>query len=127
MKIKPLIHYSLYIGEDYGDDKLGTKIRNNIKTLQREPGDICEFYWGDVKLEIDGTFKTIHMAVFIAAQSNYRYAILYHNQKTENFLDSHARFFEHIGGVYKTLVYGNMIVAVKEFIRITEKDLLVNY
>lgn len=86
------------------------------------PGDVCEFDWGEVKLEIDGTFKTIQMAVFTAAQSNYRYAILYHNQKTESFLDSHARFFEHIGGVYKTLVYDNMRVAVKKFIGITEKE-----
>ena len=85
-------------------------------------GESCEFDWGTVVLEIDGKPKTIQMAAFAPAKSNYRYAKLYHNQKMESFLDAHVNFFEHVGGVYKTVVYDNMKVAVKKFVSKTEKE-----
>lgn len=86
------------------------------------PGDICEFDWGEVHIYIDGLLKTFQMAAFTSAYGNYRYACLFPKQKTECFAEAHVAFFEHIGGVYRTLVYDNMKVAVKKFVGLTEKE-----
>ena len=85
-------------------------------------GDICEFDWGDVKLKIAGKNRVLQMAVFTSAKGNYRYGRLFYNQKTESFLESHVQFFEDIQGVYHTLVYDNMRVAVKRFVGPDEKE-----
>ncbi len=85
-------------------------------------GDICEFDWGDVKLDINGKIKVFKMAVFTSAKGNYRFAVLYRKEATQFFLDAHVMFFEHTGGVYKTMVYDNMRVAVAKFIGKTEKE-----
>ena len=85
-------------------------------------GDVCEFDWGEVKLFIAGELKTLQMAAFTGAKGNYRYARVFAKQDTPCFLESHALFFEHIGGAYRTLVYDNMKVAVKKFVGLTEKE-----
>ncbi len=61
------------------------------------------------------------MAAFTSAYSNYRYADIYYNQKTEAFLDGHANFFEHLGGIYSQIVYDNTRVAVANFVGKNEK------
>lgn len=86
-------------------------------------GDICEFDWGEVKLDIGGSgFKKYQMAVFTPAKANYRFAILFKSQDTPVFQQPHAEFFEHCGGSYKTMVYDNMKVAVKKFVGLHEKE-----
>ncbi|MDC3418739.1 IS21 family transposase [Aquibacillus salsiterrae] len=85
------------------------------------PGDICEFDWGEVKITINGKRRVLQMAVFTSAFGNYRMAYLFTKQKTECFQEAHALFFEKVGGVYKTMVYDNMKVAVKRFVG-TEKE-----
>ncbi|WP_185650772.1 IS21 family transposase [Clostridium sp. DJ247] len=86
-------------------------------------GDVCEFDWGEVNLNIgDEGFKKYQMAVFTAAKSNYRFAMLFKAQNTPAFQQSHAEFFEHCTGSFKTMVYDNMRVAVKKFIGLHEKE-----
>jgi transposase-like protein len=85
------------------------------------PGAVCEFDWGEVKLTIGGKMQKFQMAVFTSAYGNYRYAYLFTKQTTECFQEAHARFFQDVGGVYQTLVYDNMKVAVKRFVG-TEKE-----
>lgn len=88
-----------------------------------EPGQVCEFDWGEVKLDIGGTgMKRYQMALFATANGNYRYARLYPAQDTAAFMESHVDFFEHCGGVYHEMVYDNMKVAVKKFVGINEKE-----
>lgn len=87
-----------------------------------EPGRVCEFDWGEVKLELSGTRQVCQMAVFTLAKSNYRYAVLYLRQDSQSFQQSHVSFFEHLGGVPAQLVYDNMRVAVKRFVGPTEKE-----
>ncbi|MCL4386624.1 MAG: IS21 family transposase [Cyanobacteria bacterium] len=86
------------------------------------PGQVCEFDWGEVKLTIAGKNKVFQMPVFTTAKGNYRSADLYHNQKTESFLDSHANFFEEAGGVYGQMVYDNTRVLVAKFVGLNEKE-----
>lgn len=107
-------------------------VRNVVRNLARkekeafirgsyQPGRICEFDWGEVKLTIAGKRRTLQMAVFTSAYGNYRLAFLFTKQKTECFQEAHALFFEKVGGVYQTMVYDNMKVAVKKFVG-TEKE-----
>jgi hypothetical protein len=77
---------------------------------------------GEVKLTIAGKNKTLQMSVFTSAKGDYRSGNLYHNQKTEAFLDTHASFFEEIGGVYKEMVYDNTRVMVARFVGRSEKE-----
>ena len=77
------------------------------------PGDICEFDWGEVKLSIGGEkYQKYNLAVFNSAYSNFRYAYVVKKQDTQAFQYVHAKFFDYISGSYKTMVYDNMKVAV---------------
>ncbi|UZW14478.1 IS21 family transposase [Clostridium pasteurianum] len=104
---------------------------NSIERKKREayirqeysPGDIVEFDFGVVKLQMnDGTIKEFQLAVFTAAYSNYRWARLFPKQNTGCFLEAHASFFKHIKGNHRTVVYDNTKVAVGKFIGHTEKE-----
>jgi len=86
------------------------------------PGSVCEFDWGEVKLIIDDHMCRFNLAVFTSAYSNYRYAMLYHHQDSLAFMESHVLFFSHIGGVYHSMVYDNMRVAVARFVGKYEKE-----
>lgn len=75
-------------------------------------GNIYEFDWGEVKLNIDNKgFRKYQLAVFTTAYGNYRFAVLFETQDTIAFQQSHALFFEHVGGIYNTMVYDNMKIA----------------
>lgn len=88
-----------------------------------DPGAVCEFDWGTIKLDIGGTgYQKYQMAVFTAAYSNSRYAKLYKAQDTAAFQESHADYFAYCHGVFHTMVYDNMRVAVKKFVGLTEKE-----
>jgi len=85
-------------------------------------GEVCEFDWGEVKLLLNGQLTRVQMGIFTSARGNYRYARLFMHQDTAAFQQAHALFFEHLGGVYRELVYDNMRVAVKKFVGPTEKE-----
>lgn len=86
------------------------------------PGEICEFDWGEVKIFIRGKLQKFNMAVFTSAYSNFRWAILVKRQDTQAFQFVHAEFFKFIKGSYKTIKYDNMKVAVRRFIGPFEKE-----
>lgn len=123
--------YESLIAEGY--DISYTTVCNTIRNLLSEGaeayikaeydyGDVCEFDWGEVKLYINNELKTFQMAVFASAKGNYRYSRMFTKQDTACFKESHASFFEHIGNVYRTVVYDNMKVAVKRFVGPSEKE-----
>lgn len=88
-----------------------------------ELGDVCEFDWGTVKLDIGNSgYSAYQMAVFTPAKNNYRYSMLFKAQDTAAFQQSHAEFFNHCKGNYKMMVYDNMRVAVKKFVGLHEKE-----
>jgi len=102
----------------------GQSIRSKEAFIRQihQPASSCEFDWGEVKLFIKGKRVSFHMAVFTSSFSNYRYARLYHRQDTLALMESHVAFFEHIGGVYHTMVYDNMRTAVKRMVSKGEKE-----
>ncbi len=85
-------------------------------------GESCEFDWCEVRLTIAGKEVTLQLSLFASAKGDYRYAELFYNQKTESFLETHVTFFEHLKGVYNTMVYDNSKVAVKKFVGPAEKE-----
>ncbi|MFR9543798.1 MAG: IS21 family transposase, partial [Rikenellaceae bacterium] len=80
-----------------------------------EPGDECEFDWGEVKLTIDGNKEVVQMAIFTLAHSNARYCYLFTRQDTLAFMEAHRNFFRDTKGVPCVMVYDNMRVAIKKF------------
>jgi len=104
--------------------------RNRIKECfirqDYEFGDRLEYDFGEVKLVINGVLDTYHVAVLSSPASNFRWAYLYKNQKQEVFMDSHIKFFEMMGGIYKEVVYDNMRNVVSRFIGHHEKELNSN-
>lgn len=88
-----------------------------------EPGDACEFDWGEATLDIGGSgYKKYQLAVFTPSYSNHRFAMLYFRQDTAAFQDSHAEYFAFAGGSFHTMVYDNMRVAVAKFVGPSEKE-----
>lgn len=119
--------------DEEGYDISYTTVCNTIRTLlnkgaeayiksEYDYGDVCEFDWGEAKLYIKDELRTFQMAVFASAKGNYRYSRLFSKQDTLCFQESHSLFFEHVGNVYRTMVYDNMKVAVKKFVGPTEKE-----
>jgi len=102
----------------------GIKRREKEAYIRQEYpfGKTVEFDWGEVKLTIAEKPSILQMSVFATAKGNYRSADLYHNQKTESFLDTHANFFEEIGGVYEEVVYDNTRVTIARFVGRSEKE-----
>lgn len=87
-----------------------------------EPGSVCEFDWGEIKLCINGIVGRYYLAVFTSAYSNYRYALLFQRQNTLAFMESHTLFFKHLGGAFHQMTYDNMRVAVSRFVGLHEKE-----
>jgi len=106
--------------------KINEKINKTKECFIRqsyEYGDRLEYDFGEVKLVLDGVLNTYHIAVMSSPAANFRWAFLYKNQKKNVFMDSHVRFFEMMGGVYKEVVYDNMRNVVNKFIGRNEKEL----
>ena len=130
MKKIDIHEYLIKEGYDISYSTVKRLIRNIDERSQEayirqeyEDGDISEFDWGTVKLDIDGTgYKNYQMAVFTAAKTNYRFAKLYKSQDTPAFQESHADYFAHCHGVFHTMVYDNMRVAVRKFVGLHEKE-----
>ena len=101
---------------------LETKHQEAYIRQEYMPGEVCEFDWGTVKLDIGNTgYQKYQMAVFTSAYGNFRYAKLYLTQDTAAFQESHADFFTYSHGAFQTMVYDNMRVAVRRFVGLAEK------
>ena len=101
--------------------------RDNIREAfirqEYDYGYRLEYDFGEVRLVINGVAGKYYLAVFGSPRSPFRWAYLYKNQKKDVFLDSHVRFFDMVGGVYRVVVYDNMKNVVTAFIGKNEKEL----
>lgn len=113
-----VISYSVVC--DYIKTKVSRFEESFIRQVYQE-GYCCEFDWAEVKLNIGGKYKRYYLAVFTSAFSNYRFCLLFEHQDSLAFKEAHICFFEHIGGVYQTMVYDNMRVAIAQFVGSNEK------
>ena len=104
------------------NDKLA-KAEEAFIAQSYEYGERFEYDFGEVHLLIAGSFTKVFLAAMCAPASGYRFGLLYNNQKQDVFLDSQVRFFEHMGGCFRTGVYDNMRNIVVKFIGRSEKEL----
>lgn len=123
-----------YLRETHGIKISYSTVRRLIQDLEEKakeafikqdhiPGIQTEFDWGTVKLNIGRSgYQKYQMAVFTSSYGNHRFARLYRTQDTAAFQESHADYFAFCRGVYRTVVYDNMKVAVKKFVGLTEKE-----
>ena len=130
MKNVDIFEYIISLGYDISYPTVCNIIRERTNEEKEvfirqnyEPGDCCEFDWGDVKLKIgNGPPKDYKMAVFTPPYSDRRYAKLYEHEDTAAFLSSHVDYFEFSQGIFRQMVYDNMRVAVRKFVGPSEKE-----
>lgn len=101
--------------------ELTDKRREAFIKQHYNPGEVCEFDWGDVPLMIDNKDIRYKMAIFTLAYSNTRYALLYRKENSQCFVDAHIKAFTYFGGTPHLMVYDNMRVAVGKFVGKYEK------
>lgn len=86
------------------------------------PGDVLEFDFGLVKLQLgDGTIRELQLVVFTAAYSNFRWTRLFPKQN-RCFLEAHASFFKEINGTLRPVVYDNTKIPIAKFVGHTDKE-----
>ncbi len=124
--------HKMLVGEnfDIGRTTISLRIREKRNLYKEcfikqsyEFADRLEYDFGEVKLLINESLDTYHLAVLSSPAGEFRWAYLYKNQKKEAFMDSHVKFFEMVSGVYKEVVYDNMRNVVKKFIGKNKKEL----
>lgn len=118
-----LIHRTL-INEGYkvGETTIRVKYREYKQTNKEcfikqhyQFGEIAQYDFHQIKVEIDGKIKIYHQATISLPKSNIIFGLLYKNEKMESFIDSLVQFFSFCQGVVKTIVFDNMSTAVKRF------------
>ena len=78
--------------------------------ILQEPrvGKRAEFDWGEVTLNIGGTWLKFYLAVFVLPFSLYRFARLYHRSTHLEVVQAHIEFFHEIGSVPEAIFYDRM-------------------
>ncbi|WP_438840165.1 IS21 family transposase [Enterococcus sp. AZ050] len=117
-------------GFDIAESTLRPYVREKLK-IKKEAyikqiyplGYRTEFDFGEFKCLIKGVKRTLTLAVFSCPASGYRWGRIYESANQQVFLDAHIRFFEHLNGVYSTVVYDNMKNVVKRFVGKHKKEL----
>ena len=88
---------------------------------EHQPGQVCEFDWGEVKLIIDGQ-KEPYKWLYLRPHTVILEWPICSLNKTECFQEAHALFFQEVNGVFHTMVYDNMRVAVKNLLEMKRTD-----
>ncbi|WP_437435946.1 IS21 family transposase [Pseudobacillus badius] len=85
-------------------------------------GREIEFDWGEVKLCIGQSWRSLSMAVFTLPYSNWRFAYLYESETMVCVQDAHAKCVASLQFVPEVFTYDNMRTVVKNFIG-TEREI----
>jgi len=85
-----------------------THTHRKVFILQEpEPGR-AEFDWAETRLEIDGVWQTVFLAVMILAGSLYRFAQLFYRQTQQDIIEAHLEFFKQLQAVPRRIFYDNI-------------------
>lgn len=117
-------------GFDIAESTIRPYVRKKLKKYQEAfikqvypLGYRIEFDFGEVKCLINGEKKTLFLATFSSPATGYRWGKLYISSNQQVFIDAHIQFFNHVQGVYETVVYDNMRNVIKKFTGKHEKEL----
>jgi transposase len=129
---------------DEGFEISYTTVRNFVNSEEKRQKEVfirqkatagheIEFDWGEVKLIIDQTLRSLSMAVFTLPYSNDRFAYLYESETMVCVQDAHVKCIDYLGFIPEVFTYDNMRTVVKNFVgnerEITEgmKNLSMHY
>lgn len=112
---------------DQGFDIGYTTVRNFVNSEEQRKKEVfirqkaaagheIEFDWGEVKLIINQTLRSLSMAVFTLPYSNERFAYLYESETMVCVQDAHVKCIEYLQFVPEVFTYDNMRTVVKNFI-----------
>ena len=118
---------------DEGFEISYTTVRNFVNSEEKRQKEVfirqkatagheIEFDWGEVKLIIDQTLRSLSMAVFTLPYSNERIAYLYESETMVCVQDAHVKCINYLGFVPEVFTYDNMRTVVKNFIG-TEREI----
>lgn len=78
-----------------------------------------EFDWGEVHLQIQGTWERLFLAVMVLTGSLYRFAQVFYRETQQDVIETHIQFFNELQAVPKRIIYDNMRTVIgpkgKEF------------
>jgi len=80
--------------------------------LAFDPGEEAQVDWGEAKVILNGTERTVQLFCVRLAHSKASFAYPYERATMEAFLDGHVRAFAFLGGVPRRLAYDNLKSAV---------------
>jgi transposase len=90
------------------NDWKNTNKHREVFILQEpEPGR-AEFDWGEIQLQIQGTWQKIYIAVMVLTGSLYRFAQIFYRETQQDVIETHIQFFEELTGVPKRIFYDNL-------------------
>ena len=90
------------------NDWKNTNKHREVFILQEpEPGR-AEFDWGEIQLQIQGTWQKIFIAVMVLTGSLYRFAQIFYRETQQDVIETHIQFFEELPGVPKRIFYDNL-------------------
>ena len=80
--------------------------------ILQEPreGKRAEFDWGDLLINIGGTWQKLYLAGFVLPFSLYRFARLYNRSTSLEVIQAHVEFFKEINAVPQSIFYDRMRV-----------------
>lgn len=82
--------------------------------LEYEAGEAMQVDWGESVVYLKGERSSVNIFCARLCHSSMPFALAYHKQNEESFLDAFVKIFEGLGGVPKRVIFDNARVAVKE-------------
>ena len=96
--------------------RLGVGRSEAVIPLDPEVAREAEVDWGTGMVRMEGESRTIKYFCFRSRYSGKIFVRAYPWERQEMFFDGHIRAFAHFQGVFPTLVYDNLRVAVKQIL-----------
>ena len=76
--------------------------------LQEPVPGRAEFDWGELHLQIQGTWQKIFIAVMVLTGSLYRFAQIFYRETQQDVIETHIQFFEELTAVPQHIFYDNL-------------------
>ena len=111
---------------DYLYRLVKNKARESYLSIFYSPGDILQFDWGYLTMNVNNRNKKVFFAVFVHPYSLMQIAFVTEKENAEHFHIVYHKYLNRVGKVSNQLVIDNMKIAKKTHDpRVTEKNLTI--
>jgi transposase len=97
--------------------RMGMNAALAVVPLDAEAAREAEVDWGSAWVEMAGERQLIKFFSMRSRYSGKSFVRAYARERQEMFFDAHMRAFVFYGGIFPTLVYDNLTVAVRQILR----------